>query len=396
MNWTTESDIIGQLRRLWDQGTILAALALGEEIFPRRLVLKKPTAAEMADRFSEVRAWIGALEGGAKHYRVVRRDIHHRTLGANTVPAEIWVDSLASCLTLLGKRREADRFVAVVALTADRYPRLIAWLVKRPLQGLALAEEWPRLLDIVAWLEKHPRPGIYLRQVDIAGVHSKFIESHRGVLAELFDLVLPEDAIDQTGRGTAGFARRYGFRDKPRRVRFRLLDPSLSPFITGAGTVDQDFTVSEETFARLNLSVTQVYITENEINFLAFPQVPKSMVIFGAGYGFGVFAEATWLQKCGMHYWGDIDTHGFAILDQLRRLFPAATSFLMDRATLFAHRPHWGQEPQPSRAELSRLTPEEQLLYDDLRCNRLAPQLRLEQERIGFSWVVKMVRGTHG
>jgi hypothetical protein len=209
------------------------------------------------------------------------------------------------------------------------------------------------------------------------------------VLAELFDLVMPEASIDITGRGAAGFCRRYGFRDKPARIRFRLLDPSLSLL---TGSVDQDFTVTEETFANLNLPVGRVYITENEINFLAFPPVADSMVIFGAGYGFGVFANAAWLHTCNMHYWGDIDTHGFAILDQLRALFPTANSFLMDRDTLLAHRLHWGKEPQPSRGELSRLTPEEQLLYDDLRCDRLAVRLRLEQERIGFAWVERTVQ----
>ncbi len=393
MSWTTPADLAGQLRRLWEQGTILAALASGEEIFPRRLVLKKPKPAEMAERFAEVRAWIAALDREAKHYRVVRREINHRTLGANAVPAEVWIDSLADCLALIGKRPEAERFTAVVALTGKRFPPLVAWLVKRPLQGLALAGDWPRLLDIVAWLRDHPRPGIYLRQVDIGGVHSKFIESHRWVLAELFDLVLPQESIDVTGRGAAGFCRRYGFRDKPARIRFRLLDPSL---LLLAGAVDQDFTVTEETFARLDLPVARVYITENEINFLAFPQVPQSMVIFGAGYGFGIFAEASWLYTCTLHYWGDIDTHGFAILDQLRALFPAANSFLMDREILLAHRLHWGQEPQPSRGELSRLTHEEQLLYDDLRCDRLAVRLRLEQERIGFAWVERMVRQKQG
>jgi hypothetical protein len=389
VSWTTPSDIVGQLRKFWEQGIILAALASGEEIFPRRLVLKKPKPAEMSDRFAEVRAWIAGLDREAKHYRVVRREINHRTLGVNAVPAEVWIDSLADCLALIGKRREAERFAAVVELTGKRFPQLVAWLVKRPLQGLALAGDWPRLLDIVAWLLAHPRPGIYLRQVDIAGVHSKFIESHRGVLTELFDLVMPHDTIDEKARGTAGFCKRYGFRDKPARIRFRLLDPSLSLL---AGAVDQDFTVTEETFARLDLPVARVYITENEINFLAFPQVPQSMVIFGAGYGFGVFANAAWLYTCTLHYWGDIDTHGFAILDQLRSLFPTAHSLLMDRETLLAHRLHWGQEPQPSRAELTRLSSEEQLLYDDLRFDRLATRLRLEQERIGFAWVEKMVR----
>ena len=36
-----------------------------------------------------------------------------------------------------------------------------------------------RLLDVVTWLRAHPRPGIYLRQVDLPGIHSKFIERHK-------------------------------------------------------------------------------------------------------------------------------------------------------------------------------------------------------------------------
>jgi len=42
-------------------------------------------------------------------------------------------------------------------------------------------------------------------------------------------------------------------------------------------------------------------------------------------------------------YWGYIDTHGFAIISQLRALFPAVNSFLMDHKPLFAHKPHWGR-----------------------------------------------------
>lgn len=389
MSWTTKSDIVHQLVKLWDKGIILAALAGGEELFPRRMSLKKPTSTELSERFSEVRAWISHLDGDAKHYRLVWRDIRHRTLGANSVPTEVWIDSLDACLILIGKRSEAEQFASMVALTGQRYPQLIAWLGKRPLRGLALTTDWQRLLDIIFWLEHHPRPGIYLRQVDIPGVHSKFIENHRGVLAELFDLVIATNLIDHTSHGVTGFCRRYGFRNKPERIRFRLLDPTLSLL---AGAVDQDITVTAETFARLRLPVERVYITENEINFLAFPEVARSIVIFGAGYGFGIFAEATWLKTCTVHYWGDIDTHGFAILDQLRSLLPATYSFLMDRDTLFAHEQHWGEEPHQNQSELPRLTDTEQRVYDDLRFDRLAVLLRLEQERVGFQWVEEMVR----
>ncbi len=384
MNWTTLTDLRTQVQKLWDRGVLLAELTDGTSVFPRRLRLKRPTSAELAERFEDVRSWITGLNSGAKHYRVVWRSVNHRILGPNSVPAEIWIDSLEDALGWIGKGRDAESFAALVELTRKRHPQLLPWLGKRPLRVLSLADEWPLLLDLVSWLQLHPRPGIYLRQVDIPGIHSKFIEGHRGVLTELFDLLLPPETIDETARGVTGFCRRYGFRDKPSRVRFRVLDQHLALFPT---ETDQDITIIIETFAQLDLPVKKVFITENEINFLAFPPVPRSMVIFGAGYGFEKLVEAGWLQDRSIYYWGDIDTHGFAILDQLRAHFPTAISFLMDRETLLAHRLHWGLEPQSERRDLHRLNGAEHELYDDLRQNRLSDRLRLEQERIGFDWV---------
>ncbi len=384
MNWTTPTDLRAQVLKLWDKGALLACLAGGTPLFPRRLTFKGPTSAELSQRFDEVRDWIAALNSQAKLYRVVWRTVNHRVLSQNSVPHEVWIDTLEDALGLIGKSRDAERFAAIVALTGERHPQLLSWLEKRPLRALDLAWEWPQLLDIVSWLRQHPTPGIYLRQVDISGVHSKFIEGRRSVLSELLDLVLQQDAIDDSARGVSGFCRRYGFRDKPSRIRFRMLDSEIAFVSTGT---NQDITVTHDTFARLDFPVEKVFITENEVNFLAFPSVSRSMVIFGAGYGFEMLAEARWLQSRCIYNWGDIDTHGFAILDQLRALFPNVASFLMDHNTLLAHRPHWGKEPQPERRDLLRLNSTEAALYDDLRQNRLGTQLRLEQERIGFVWV---------
>lgn len=60
------------------------------------------------------------------------------------------------------------------------------------------------------------------------------------------------------------------------------------------------------------------------------------MALFGSGYGFEPLAGAPWLRAMMIYYWGDIDTRGFAILDQLRSRFPQACSLLMDRDTLMA------------------------------------------------------------
>jgi hypothetical protein len=262
-----------------------------------------------------------------------------------------------------------------------------------------LADAWQRLLQVVTWLQAHPHPGIYLRQVDLPGVDSKFIEAHRGVLGELLDLALPPQAVNASATGASQFCCRYGFKDKPLRIRFRLLDASVAVQVQELLPADaeHDITLTQADFAKLKLPVSRVFFTENEVNFLAFPPLASSLVIFGAGYGFEMLADAHWLHGCRLYYWGDIDTHGFAILDQLRARLPQVQSLLMDRATLLAHASQWGEEPQPVLRDLPRLDAVESALFDDLRAQRLrfSPSgaklvctgVRLEQERIGFAWV---------
>lgn len=383
MGWTRPAELRTQLQKLWDRGDLLACMVSGEALFPKRLTLKSPTSAEMADRFDEVRSWIGELRTMPR-CRVEMREFRHRVFGTNTIPHEAWIDTLEDALALIGKQRDATRFATLIEATRVHQPPLLDWLAKRPLRALELSGEWSRLLDIVAWLQIHPRPGIYLRQVDIPCVHSKFIEAHRGVLAEWLDSVLPPEAVDATASGVSQFATRFGFRDKPARIRFRVLDPAHNLL---AGDLTQDITLDADSFARLTLKVSRVFITENEINFLAFPPVKDSLVVFGAGYGFETLSRAEWLTRCRIHYWGDIDTHGFAILDQLRNQFAHVESLLMDRATLQAFQSQWGKEDKQTLRDLPRLNTEEQALYDDLRDNRIASHLRLEQERIGFGWV---------
>ena len=94
---------------------------------------------------------------------------------------------------------------------------------------------------------------------------------------------------------------------------------------------------------------------ENEITYLAFPVPAGAMVIFGGGYAVPVLEPLGWLAGLDVVYWGDIDTHGFAILNRLRHHLPHARSMLMDRATLLDHRDHWTTEPSPTAAVLDRL-----------------------------------------
>lgn len=390
MNWTTPNDIRHQVQRLWDRGLLLSALCDEDSLFPYRLTLKTPNSRELSERFDEVREWISLLSKGAGAYRVEWQSINHRILGTNSIPSEVWIDSMDHALGIIGRRKAAEQFSRILSFTKETRPELLPWLKKRPLQALELVDIWPKLLSVTNWLRNHPRPGLHLRQIDLPGIHTKLIEVHRGVLSELFDLVLPEESIDKHYSGVSGFCRRYGFKDKPMRVRFRMLDPDIRLM---PGSSDQDITLTQNDFSALNLPVSKVFITENEINFLAFPYKPNAMLLFGAGYGFANIADAHWLQQRKLYYWGDIDTHGFAILNQFRTHFPHTESFLMDRQTLMDHKLLWGEETQPKKGELSRLTTEEYALYEDLKADRFADRLRLEQERIGFEYLRAALEG---
>ena len=381
--WTRSKDLQAQLARLWVRGELLRDVVTGNTRFPLRLTLKSPGSTDITERFDAVRTWVAELTN-VNRLRVEWQEVRHRVQGLQKLPASVWIDSMDDALTWLGKRGDWLRFSRLVEATRQQYPSLLPWLERRPLQALELEAEWLRLLAVVDWVANHPRPGIYLRQVDVPGVHSKFIEAQRAVLSELLDLALPVDNVDASQTGIARFAARYGFVEKPARIRFRILDPEIQIIV---GIYCPDITLDAGSFSRLTIGIQRVFITENEINFLALPNVPAAMAVFGSGYGWEALARSRWLDRCVIHYWGDIDTHGFAILDQLRSHFPHVSSLLMDRATLEAHTAFWGREDKPQRNDLHRLTQEESDLYDALRDNRIREGLRLEQEHLGFGWV---------
>src|SRR5581483_268716 len=191
----------------------------------------------------------------------------------------------------------------------------------------------------------------------------------------LFEAIDPGDSRNS---GEPSFERRFGLRSRQPLVRFRLLDQNL--YIGGLS----DLAIPGPDFARLAPGARRVFITENEINGLAFPNVPEGLVVFGLGYGLERLSEAQWLRDRRVFYWGDIDTHGFAMLDRLRAFLPHSESLLMDTETLLSHRQFWVTEDQPHVKPLRHLKPAELNLYDDLRYNRLGERIRLEQERISF------------
>jgi hypothetical protein len=394
MSWTTPEQIAAEVEKRWQRGDILAARVTGEPLFPLRVRLRRPSPRDIVERFGDVGDWVRTLNAATREargfgYELEREEVRSRVHGANTLPVAAIIRTEADALRLIRQSAAADRFQALAGATLRRYPALRDWLARRPLTLLEHAAHWGQVLAVLDWFTAHPRPGLYLRQLDIPGVDTKFIETHRALLSELLDLVLPETAVDRTAVGARAFNERYGLRSERPLVRFRLLDPSI--YVHGLS----DLSLPPEQFAALRLAVRRVFITENRTNGLAFPDHPGGMVVFGLGYGLERLAEVDWLRSVEVHYWGDIDTHGCGILNRLRANLPEARSFLMDRATLQAHRTLWGREPADRRytGDTSRLTADECALFQDLLADRYGERVRLEQERIGYGWLETALRG---
>ena len=382
--WTTPADLRRRLQKRWQRGDFFG----DKTAFPLRLPLKGPSASTVTAQFEAVRAWVHQWQALEDRLELEWRSVR-AAIGVQRIPAAAVFAGRAPLLAFLGRQaeREARRFDELAAQTQARFPELADWLAHRPFTLLAEAAHWDKVLNVLDWFRTHPRSGLYLRQIDIHGVDTKFIETRKKLFADLLDQVLPPAAIDDRHRGATGFEARYGLRPKPVLIRFRLLDPAL--FLHGLS----DLSVPLAEFSRLEVGAERIFVTENEVNFLAFPPVANGLVIFGRGFNVATLGEIPWLRRRAVFYWGDIDTHGFAILSRLRVHLTQVHSFLMDRATLLAHRHAWVGEPTPTAVDLPRLTAEEAGLYDDLRFDRLGTRVRLEQERVGFDWVKNAVDG---
>jgi hypothetical protein len=385
--WSDPKWIRDELSRKWDSGRILQCLVTEDELFSLRMPLKRPENADVNERFAEISRWINILRENSKKvigfgYELIEKEIHHRQSGRNHIPTHAIVPTVQDAVRLLKKEREAAKFTVLAEAVKAEWPILQEWIRRYPHKVLAVGDDWGGVLAVLKWFSEHPRCGLYLRQLDISGIDTKFIEQRKGILQELLTIILAQDTIDETA---TSFELRYGLRVKPLQIRLRLLD--CEQFVQGIS----DMVIPVEQLAAFCPTASKVFITENEINGLCFPDVKDSLVIFGLGYGVDVLKSVSWLKEKQIYYWGDIDTHGFAMLDQVRSFLPQTKSMLMDEDILLNHRALWSTELKPFLGQLTRLTAEEHRLFCLLQSNAWGKGARLEQERVAFSQVKRVL-----
>ena len=378
MKWPEE--IRCALRSRWD-GQWRSWLGGGGE-WPQRFALGAPSEAGARAQWEEFRDWVAAwrkFDGG----QVLFGSRRWPALGTQDVPTHVSFYSPRAVAALLGARETSlwDSAEGRFKERLEAWPecesalrRIADWM------GSASQEDLGRFVSVVEWLTANPESGLWLRQLPVPGLHTKWIEVNIWPLRQVLACRLERDG----GRHFADLAGLAS--DMPRR-RVRILDPVLRSALGGLA----DVTLGLDSLARLELPVRAAIIVENLQTALAFGDLPGTVLFVGGGFAVSELKLIPWLSDIPILYWGDIDNAGFAILHTLRQAHPHARSVLMGEETLLRHRSLWSNDESRPGASLPSLSAEEMAVYTNLGAGLYGPAVRLEQERIDWRWAMEHI-----
>jgi len=390
----TPEDVKKRACKIWDSGRFLSAWCRGENIFPIEFPAGSIKGSSLSENFTSAGKWISELVAKSKEktgtgYRVEFTSVSHRQLGNQMLPQRVIIETPDDLLSICGTGNEFESFRKLYSATERALPSILPFIQSHPIVIISYMNDWEKIISVCGFLLGNPKPGIYIRQITIPGVDTKFIERNRRIIAQLMIFLRPDiygdSPVELAG---SSFEKRFGLLYDEPLIRFRILDPGLC--INSLS----DLTLTVTEFQSLNIPAEKIFITENKINGLSFPDMKSAIVIFGLGYGVKVLESIEWLKNRCIFYWGDIDTHGFSILSAVRSFLPQCRSILMDEETFLSHRDSWVEESESKRftGELTGLSEPERELFENLKSNRFGINLRLEQELISYNALLDILK----
>ncbi|WP_298619374.1 DUF3322 and DUF2220 domain-containing protein [uncultured Zoogloea sp.] len=351
----------------------------GEGAWPLTVNLGVPTEKDITDDVAAVRAWASAWQSRTGPGELMFEERQFARLGRHRLPVSLTLPDAAAVADCVGQLRRWEIATQRCQQMRERWPDMGGRALATRFDVLAdySAVDFERLVSLLAWLNANRASGLYLRQIPVEGVDTKWLEKRTGLVAGLLR------SLREVSEEESDFYRLFGLRKPAHRVRIRALCPALRQAI--GGLCDIEAPLAE--IAALPISPRAVVVVENLETGLALPDLPDTMVVMRLGNAVGAVGELPWLVGAEVVlYWGDIDTHGFAILNRARRAVPHLRSVLMDEETLLSHRSLWVEEAaQCPNVPLDALTAEEQSVYENLRVSAWGPRIRMEQERLGWA-----------
>lgn len=384
-------DIKKQAER-WYKEFLIASLRK-ENFFPKDIRFGKIKASETLSGFSKISKEIQELKAKSKKHLgygyeiefVMRTD---KKIGSQPFPHSIYFENEGEYLKLIKKEKEYKEFRTDTDRIIRAIPALDNWILLNPLKVIEHSGKWPELIKVCMYFISNPHPRLYIRELPI-DVHTKFIEENKGIIKDLLDFLIGE----QVNKEETEFEKRFDLKYNEPTIRVRLLDAEISKSYFSGLT---DLTLTRSEFGALNINCKRIFILENKTsfsniyNFLTIPELESSIAIFGRGFGVGLLKGVEWLKDKEIYYWGDIDVQGFQILSQLRSYLPETRALMMDVETFNRFSEYRVNGTAGNIKQLPYLTGDEDKLFRQLL--HLKEKNRLEQEKIGYAFVVSKIR----
>ena len=354
----------------------------GEVEWPLRIPLGSLREMTVASDPSTVRVWISEWQAirlplGVSLKWMERR---WRSIGVQNVPSHAIFETARSIALFAGNAQHWDCLVDRHAqLTSAGVSPDAALAVARDVSKYTIAE-FESLVAVIRWaLLADRKETIYLRQLPIEGIDTKWIEGHSKVVEVLLRSALPNAASHDDLYSL------LNIRKPPTRLRIRVLDPNLRKTVGGLSDIEAPI----REIAAIDWAPHRALIVENIQAGLMLPDMHGTIVILGLGYAVDVLELLPWVRHAADRvYWGDIDTHGLACLASAREYVESHRSVLMDSATLLANRALWVEESSQKAIDpTASLTASERLLYEGLVNQDWGKNVRLEQERLPMKQV---------
>lgn len=358
----------------------------GESFFPKRIDrIGKIKPSAVTEKISELQQQLEELHKHSKEklgygYSIVKQDINFRRTGSHSLPKYIVFETADDYVFFIGKKKEWNVFLANSRFILQERPQLSNWLFNNPVAIIDNDKKWEGILKVCSYFIKNPEPKLYLRQLPI-DLHTKFIEENETVIKSLLDFLIPEHIKDASEKS---ISKRFRLKYDEPTIRIRILDEQL--IINSLS----DIRMPVSDFNCLSLACSNILLTENKMNFLALPQLPSTIAIWsGGGFMISHLKNASWLNTKKIFYWGDLDTHGFLILHQMRTYFPNTKAVMMDRETFDLFKGEGLVSGEKINSEnLNTLTAVETEMFYFLKANNL----RLEQEKIRQEYVDEILK----
>lgn len=359
----------------WLQRGRLQQRLLGERPLPLVVSLRPPNSREALADVEALRQFIAHWHDWSGPGEVIYQSRQFRALGVQLLPARFEIHSLAQLFSFLGSDVEAQmdalqrKIKPLLALDASLHPVLMGQL--KNLQNISPAAA-AQMAALLPQLQPALGHGQYLRALPVNGVDTKFIETHFQLIESLVEH-LHGDEVERAG----GLLPWLQCLDKPSGwLTVRPLCQSVQRQLHQLPLLQID----SATLQHCPLPGDRIIVVENNQSALALPMLANTLAISGGGHNLS-WMQADWLADREIAYWGDIDSHGLAMLDRALAAQRHAAPLLMDRAVFDAHPAGRSSEQAPVKRALPHLGQEQQALYQRLIRQDIADN-RLEQEKI--------------